>query len=135
MKRQTKMMLTKAFGRSVGNFSFILDVLKKGNVRVHPFEHRLEQLISEADNVLVDFVESYEEDNPKRVRTNINLFFQYEDVHRRCLIRAEIPAGVELLDGWDAQGKHWLCWSDPGGHRWNAKKDEEGKTAWQTAQE
>lgn len=62
MDRKTKKALTRRFGHASGNLNIILEKLKAGNLRVHPFETKLEHAIKTVDDLFIEFVESYPEE-------------------------------------------------------------------------
>ncbi len=50
----------------------------------------------------------------------IRLKIDWIGENRWCHIREILPSELELLDGFDGQDNHWLCWEDHRG--WNAKQ-------------
>jgi len=62
MKRAMKLKHTRDFGRAANHLQCILDSLKAGNERVHPFENDLQETIKQIDKLFTDFVRIYFED-------------------------------------------------------------------------
>ena len=61
MERKAMMKKIRKMGKARGLLEGVLIQLKAGNVRVHPLEYELEDLLKKLDKFFVNFTESFEE--------------------------------------------------------------------------
>lgn len=62
MTRKKMTQEIRRMGTARGCLEKVLNDLKAGNVRVHPFEYKVEKLITDLDQLFIEFTDSYEEE-------------------------------------------------------------------------